>query len=604
MLAEFHRIFSQTSLFEIYFFLTAFFWLFGGVTLYFLVKTLGQRRQTSLWSALIFLLGPFLPWLFPFGNSTYLIGFSFLPLILLLYLRILQKWSRGKVVLLAFLIALVLLIDNLILPAVFLGMFSLFLAVVPWGKIEKQLKRTTLILILGFALATIWYTPSYWLNLLSAPSFAGKGLSSVIVLLTRLLSVVIPTFLAIFSVKRFRQRKNLLLSFAIFWSFIFGFLTLIRFLSDPDFWQDWTSYGLELQMGGAILLGMLVSKILKLRPAGERVFSQRGGTLRSPASDFFGFRFSRDEMPAFYPSSSPLAREALKNRADSPRSYPAPIIIRGFLLGGIVLALTLPWILAPQKNLGIRRNIENMVEYRVGEWLAKNVGTDERVYLSGTTAFWLNSLFDLAQVRGGFDQSATHPYWAKASYEIREGEDGNLSVAWLEALGVSYLIVHGQGSEEYYHDFKSPEKFETTSDFTKLFEEKDDHIYRVEGGNLARVIEYETFKEIKPLQDGEDKMAIKNYAASLGRRLKAKWPKPDEILVKGDLKESEGINLAVTWDRGWKCEIKASASAKAPTDRQNSKGGSQKCKIESDALGNILIAPKIYGEIEIRLWYK
>lgn len=533
LLAIFHHFFPKLSLFEIYLFLTAFFWFLTGVTLYLLVSAMGQKRSVAFLTGLIFLIGPFLPFLFPFSDGLRLINFSLLPLILLFYLGILKKWSRLRAVILALLIALSLLIDNLVLPSLLLGMMALFLAVVSWERMDKQLKRTTAILLSGFILATLWYTPSYWLHLLSTPSLAGKDLASVAILLTRLLVVAASIFLAFFSIKRFQKRKTLLFNFALFWTFIFGFLTLVRFISDWDFWQDWTNYALELQMGGSIIVAVLLNWLFQT----EKL------------------------LP----------------------------LVRSLLIGIMIVLLSLPWIFAPQKQLGIRENISGAVEYRLGGWLARNIRPEERVYLSGTTTFWLNSLFDIPQLRGGVDQGATHPLWGKASYEIREGKDPELVEGWLKALGVSYLVVHNPKSEEYYHDFKYPEKFQLAKGLTKVFDERGDLIYKVEGVSLARRVNLKAFQELKTPRDGADQQAVLAYARQLGSPMEiVGWDKRGGILnLQGEVGEGEGISLAITFDSGWKGSI------------IGQKAG---LKVEKDVLGNILLAPSHSGYLNIRLY--
>ncbi|MBI4100793.1 hypothetical protein HY439_03590 [Candidatus Microgenomates bacterium] len=537
LLAAIHLILPQFSLFEIYFFLIVVFLIFGGVNLYFLVKTLGQKGFAVILAASIFLIGPFLPLFFSFNDGLSLIALSFAPLIFLLYFQILKNWSGKKALLISILIAFVLLINNLILPSLLIGLLSILLAIGDWKDLEEKIKKTILIVILGWALSTLWYTPSYWLHLLSAPSFAGKGLGSVIILLIRLLSVVIPVFLATLSIKKFHAKENILKAFTLFWLFIFGFLTTMRFLSDPDFWQDWISYSLELQMGGSILLAMAIDRLLQ-------------------------------------PSKLSL-------------------VVRSLFLGGIVLILILPWLLAPQKFLGVRKDITGSVEYKAGRWLSENVKPNERVYLSGTTAFWLNSLFDLPQVRGGADQAATHPFWAKASYEIREGENGQLAVNWLKALGVSYLAVHPLTSSEYYHDFKYPEKFEELSNKTegsqslkKVFSDMDTIIYMIEGVSLARIINIQNFNKLMPPKDGANSSGVSAYVSQLGSSVDLEWVSPNDIRINGEITGGEGISVAVTWDPQWKCEV-----------------GRGKCQVKKDVLGNILVEPGITGKMEIVLRY-
>ncbi len=46
------------------------------------------------------------------------------------------------------------------------------------------------------------------------------------------------------------------------------------------------------------------------------------------------------------------------------------------------------------------------------------------------------------------------------AYQIREGDDPDLLKDWLAALGVSRVLVHEEGSQEYFHDFKNTTRFE------------------------------------------------------------------------------------------------------------------------------------------------
>lgn len=527
-LAVLHKFFPGLTLFDIYFLLIAFFWIFGGVTLYLLVKKLGGKFWTGVLTVIVFIFGPFLPLIFPFSDGLSLIAFSFLPLILLNYISILKQWSRFRAIIISILIALSLLIDNLILPVILLGLISILLTIVSWEAVEKQIKRTILVVIFSLVLTTVWYSPSYWWHIWFTSSFAGKGVGSVAILVIKLFLSGIPIILAVFSVKKIWQKKSPLLNFALFWSFIFGFLTLIRFLSDPDFWQDWTSYILEIQMGGAILLAIFIGRLL--------------------------------------------------------RSEKLQIFPRSFFLVGVSVLLFLPWILAPNKFLGIRSSIQNSIEYRMGKWLTEHVKTGERVYLSGTTAFWLNSFFNVSQVRGGVDQGATHPFWARASYEIREGQNPEIAENWLQALGVSYLVIHPSTSSEYYHDFKYPDKFDNRQNLKKVFSDRDSIIYQVEGSSLARVVDLVRFKKLKPLKDGADNQNLSAYTSLFGRQFESQWLGLDKVLLQGRINSGEGVVVALTWDRGWKCKVKNLA-----------------CRIEKDIMGNILIDPGNSGDMEINL---
>ncbi|KPJ70944.1 hypothetical protein AMJ51_00505, partial [Microgenomates bacterium DG_75] len=219
------------------------------------------------------------------------------------------------------------------------------------------------------------------------------------------------------------KKKDLLRDFCLYWLFIFGFLTLLRFLSDPDFWLDWIAYGTELQFGLAILFGLLFELLTK------RVEKKKASVILVLAS----------------------------------------------------LLLIVVWLpIFNQAVLGtLQPNITQTIEYKLSKQISETASSGERVFLSGTTAFWLNAFFDIPQVRGGVDQASTDPNWRKATWELREGTNPEKSVKWLKDLDVSYLVVHTEESKEFYHDFTSPEKFEKAEGLKRIYDEEGDWIYRV-----------------------------------------------------------------------------------------------------------------------------
>jgi len=417
-LTTLHKIFPNFTLFEIFFLIIAFCWALGAIGVYLLVKGLGGERKIAILSAFFYFFGPIIPLTFRFSNGLYLTAFSLLPFILLLYLGLLKNWTKKGAFLLFLSITFVILLDSLALPTLILGMATIFLACVGWKKTEEKLKQAFLIFAFSFLISSFWYGPGYWLTLLGASSFGGKSLLSVIAWLGKLAPTVFAFVAATVSVKFFKKR-NLLRDFCFYWLFIFGFLTMVRFLSDPKFWLDWIAYGGELQLGLAITMGMVIDKISNIKK-----FS-----LVVALSTLYFILFT--------------------------------VIFSRYVLGTL------------------QKDITNKVEYRISQELSKIVEPGGRVFLSGSSAFWLNAFFDIPQVRGGVDQVATHPTWDKVAWEVREGEDVQKSLKWLKELGVNYLVVHTADSKEYYHDFKYPEKFEGREKLEKIYEGEGDRIYRL-----------------------------------------------------------------------------------------------------------------------------
>lgn len=417
VLIIFHRFFPGLNFFEILLGLICITFVFGAIGVYLLVKKMNGSRSSALLATVFYFFGLILPFLFRFSDGLYLIAFSFLPYVLILYLKFLKQWQRKTAIYLALSITGLILLDISIIPSLIFAMIAVFLAETGWKRVEKKLKQTFFILFFAFLISTIWYTPGYWLTLLTAPSLAGKTFWSVVISLPRLLAITLAIFLAIFST-RFFKKKSLFRDFCFFWLFIFGFLTLARFIADPDFWLDWSVYGIELQMG----IGMGLSLIL------------------------------------------------LKVKKQSWQNYAAVFLSILFIVSWLFL-------IKLQVIDSFQKEIDQSIEYRIGKKLTEIMKPGEKVFLSGTTVFWLNAFFDISQVRGGVDQAAVHPTWDQAAWEIREGTKVELSEKWLRELGVKYLVVHDETSKEFYHDFTYPEKFEK-GNFQKVYHQNGDRIYK------------------------------------------------------------------------------------------------------------------------------
>lgn len=390
----------------------------GAVGVYLLVREMKGERKTAILAAVFYFIGPIVPLVFRFSDGLYLITISFLPYVLVLYLRLLKQWQKQTAIFFILSATGLILLDTSIIPTLIFGMVAVFLARSGWKRVEEKLKTSLLLIAYSVLLATLWYTPGYWLTLVTAPSLAGKSLLSVATTLPRLLAVALAIFLGIFFTKFFKKR-DLFRDFCLYWLFIFGFLSSMRFISDPDFWLDWIAYGIEVQMGIAMGLSLIISKISK----------------------------------------------------KLPQTYAIVILFFVFVVS---------WLFLIKRGVidTFQTKVEQTVECRIGKELNKIVKPGEKVFLSGSTAFWLNAFFDIPQVRGGVDEVAVHPSWDHAAWEIREGTKVELSEKWLKELGVKYLVVHDETSEEFYHDFAYPEKFEK-GNFQKVYQKGGDRIYQL-----------------------------------------------------------------------------------------------------------------------------
>ena len=107
---------------------------------------------------------------------------------------------------------------------------------------------------------------------------------------------------------------------------------------------------------------------------------------------------------------------------------------------------------------------ESTVEYQIAKWLADQK-PQGRIFASGGLRFRLNSWFLLPQAGGTFEtglrhrEPLDHIYKVRTNLGSKPGEELKDAVAALEKLGVEYLVVHGTKSDEYYRDFKNPDLY-------------------------------------------------------------------------------------------------------------------------------------------------
>ncbi len=535
-------IFNEFSMLQKYLILVTISWVVGGMGVYKLVRGLmyvarGPTASPLVTSlpfivSLLFLLLPFYFFLLLSGsNGLYHFAWGFLPWVFVVFLQFLQKKDTKFALLLCVLIAFLSLIDISILLPLVVGFICLG---VVRGIGEYQIFKTFIIILLALSLATVWYTPGFWLTLLQNPSFGGMPLVNLGKFLFQLLLNLVPILAAVWVVKLRHKKPQPLLFFGILFTFSFLLLTLFRFLSDPDFVRDWIGFFIEIQFGVAILLGQWMSSRTPIRDP-----SFVSNELKFPL---------RGWIPAFAGMTILLA-----------------LILRGWV-GGM--------------NGEYKKRVTEMLQ---------NVPKSERVFLSGTSVFWINSKLDIAQVRGGVDQASIHPFWAHGVFQIREGESSELALNWLKALGASWILVHGEGSQEPYRDFKHLEKFGGIGEIggiREIREEKGDTLYKVSGASIARVAD-KSILEVKKPKNGADQDTLTKYVNTFKTPLSLTSSHFARLVeINADLKKDEVISLAISFSPGWAIEGGA--------------GG----RVVGDSLGNIVVIPAAAGRVHLSLEYR
>ena len=461
-----------------------------------------------------------------YGGVKHLAGIVLLPIVVLVTHRGLEKWSFRAIIASSFAMAVLLLTDLETFVSLLVVMTFLFVSQAKKNTWEQVVRNILLLLGVSGVFTLWWYTPGSIWHLLRVPSLKGESLWRVVWELLQGALTVIPVALAILHVKVkgvFQERRW---SISLLWLASFVALTVVIFVSDPDFVALFTKFGVEIGIGIGLVGSLAISNL-----------------------------FKKNKQGAFV------------------------VVILIFFLS-VLSIRDIPNV------LGRRKVPTPTIEYKTSRALSALSPT--RVYLSGSTSFWLNLFTDIEQVRGGGDMAAIHPWWAHASYQIREGKDGETSVLWLQAMRVSHIVVHGKDSEEFFHDFTYPQKFQGKLDEVSPFS-RDDSIYKVSspGGLLAIAVPLKELEKKRPPQKGDDKDPIRDYVSLLQQGSVLSFQKNEQnvLTASGNVREDDAIVVGYAYDSNWTAT--------------NEKG--ERLTIKKDPLGFLVILPERTGNTTIQI---
>ncbi len=157
------------------------------------------------------------------------------------------------------------------------------------------------------------------------------------------------------------------------------------------------------------------------------------------------------------------------------------------------------------------KDVTNTIEYEIAVHLESLASLGERVYATGSVAYWLNVFTNIPQVRGGSDQGATNRWWAHVKHQVNDGGDPNVSYQWLKALNVRYVVVDFPNASTAYKDYKHPFKFEGT--LKKVFRWKGVAIYEIPMSNSAgiQIVSSEAAEQLTSIQGILDLEGLADY---------------------------------------------------------------------------------------------
>lgn len=562
-------------------------WLIGGFGIKLLVRELGGGKGQQWWSAILFILLPVSLFLLQFGNGLHHLSTALLPWVFVFSYRSFwggsANWRSVQNLLLIVSSTILLLINHAALLPLLIGLTVLVLtrSQTEW---VKGLVKTALVILTSISLATIWYTPRFWWILLGNPSFGGKPLSNVIPLVLQLAQALLPIILGVWFVQKRYTLKHKLMQFGVLFGSSFLFLTVIRFLSDVDFWMDWTGFGLELQLTGAIVGGVFLTRWQVHYSSSERSESRsylkessrlRSNNIRQIVTFFIILTLTI--------SDGYLVK---KNFFDSESDkYRKQILSLSFRSG-----------LAGEKSPP-----ESETPNGISQSFTLLRNDSSRIFLTGSPVFWLSTKQNsyILQVRGGRDEVSTHKTWAIGAYQIREGETDELLKNWLTVFGVSQLLYQGPDSQEYFKDYKNRERFVELNkqSFPSLCHSREngnplvitktdprvgheDDGTRDSCADLVYVFPYSIARSadkallnVDQPEKGNDEQALASYVDKLGAPLEFTYKNPTTIQINGQIDSSQIISLAVSYDPNWHL-VKGAG------------------KITSDSFGNLVILPQ------------
>jgi hypothetical protein len=223
------------------------------------------------------------------------------------------------------------------------------------------------------------------------------------------------------------------------------------------------------------------------------------------------------------------------------------------------------------------RTVQARPEFQVTQWMAENL-PGARALPAGSIRYWYNAWYDDEEAYGGSNQGMLNQILPVANWQITQGTQVELAIAWLQALGVDAVIVPDKTSVEIYHDYSHPEKFQTA--LPAIF---NDHkgiiIYRVPRrfAAIARVVERAPLMAIGTPRGGDDRETLLRYVSAIEHGPDSSptvtRPNFESFDLQASVSAGQTVLLQETFDPAWHAYSDGTA-----------------LPIQQDALGFMLVA--------------
>ena len=275
------------------------------------------------------------------------------------------------------------------------------------------------------------------------------------------------------------------------------------------------------------------------------------------------------------------------------RRMPARTMTALFLLSLLAAGSQIVSYRRSAKNILRRGEVTQTIEYRAATWSAQNLA-DVRVMMPGTIAQWANAFSGVQQFSGGSWSKAYNPVQQHGRNAIYSGgqtieEDARVSLAWLQAYGVSAVGVSGKNSQEFWKPYSHPAKWEGI--LPVLWRADDVTIYRVpqRSGSLAHVVPASAIVTDAP-KEATDTAEIDHYRSALADPSMPEaafaWEDRNVIRIRTNLSGAQALSIQVSYHPGWHATV-----------------AGRPIELRRDGLGLMWLKPACQGACDVRLDY-
>ena len=228
-------------------------------------------------------------------------------------------------------------------------------------------------------------------------------------------------------------------------------------------------------------------------------------------------------------------------------------------------------------------------EYVTARWLDANL-PGQRVYVTGSTAFWLNAFSDTPQLMGCCNQGQSlaelTPLWYMVNAGVSEDET-RLAIRHLQAFGVQAMVVSGGESTDAFRDIQAPERFEGL--LQPLHREVGDTIYRIPQRSISLAHILQRGETVPRRESGVvDPHDVVRFADAIEDDARPEadftWVRGDTARISARLSSNELLSVQVAWMPGWKAFARGDPRP-----------------VSADGLGLTVIEPACEGDCEISL---